>query len=119
MNPHRRQFMGSVPAAAAVAAVPAEAAEIDGGAPVVKNPRATSGDSRHEPKWDEAFTLTVGNAGGDLNGLIVHINGRHESNPERTLRKREGHEGLKQPCIRFVAFLASFESLWLTAFTDF
>jgi len=67
MNPHRRQFMGSVPVAAA-AAVPAEAAEIGDVAPVVKNPRATSGDSRHEPKWDEAFTLAVGNTGGDLNG---------------------------------------------------
>ncbi len=36
--------------------------------PPVTNPRSTSGDLRHGPKWDESFTLTVGNAGGDLNG---------------------------------------------------
>jgi hypothetical protein len=69
---HRRQFIGSVPAVAAIAAVPAEAAE-EPAAPVVKNPRATSGDSRHEPKWDEGFTLTVGNSGGELNGTTQRV----------------------------------------------
>ncbi len=32
------------------------------------NPRATSGDTRYAPKWDEMFRLTVGNDKGDLNG---------------------------------------------------
>lgn len=36
--------------------------------PPVRNPRATDGDNRHEPKWDERFTLTVGTKNGDLVG---------------------------------------------------
>lgn len=36
--------------------------------PRVTNPRATDGDELHEPKWDELFTLTVGNSSGDLMG---------------------------------------------------
>ncbi|HVK12546.1 MAG TPA: right-handed parallel beta-helix repeat-containing protein, partial [Gemmataceae bacterium] len=36
--------------------------------PPVTDPRATSGDQRHGPKWDEQFTLTVGPASGDLCG---------------------------------------------------
>src|SRR5262249_40866293 len=39
----------------------------------VTNPRATSGDLRHGPKWDELFTLTVGNANGDLNGTDQRV----------------------------------------------
>src|SRR5262249_13596412 len=35
--------------------------------------RATSGDLRHGPKWDELFTLTVGNANGDLNGTDQRV----------------------------------------------
>jgi hypothetical protein len=38
------------------------------GRPPVTDPRATSGDTRHGPKWDELFTLTVGNDAGDLCG---------------------------------------------------
>jgi hypothetical protein len=34
----------------------------------VVDPRATSGDTRHEPDWNERFTLTVGNDTGDLCG---------------------------------------------------
>jgi hypothetical protein len=40
----------------------------DEGRPVVTNPRATSGDSAVEPKWDEKLTITVGNHAGDLIG---------------------------------------------------
>ncbi len=36
--------------------------------PKVTNPRATDGDQRHEPAWDELFTLTVGQNKGDLVG---------------------------------------------------
>ena len=37
------------------------------------NPRATSGDTRHGPKWDELFTLTVGNDKGDLCGTDQRV----------------------------------------------
>jgi len=36
--------------------------------PPVRNPRATDGDNRREPNWDERFTLTVGTKNGDLVG---------------------------------------------------
>lgn len=37
-------------------------------APEVQNPRATAGDERFEPDWDERLTLTVGPEKGDLVG---------------------------------------------------
>ena len=40
----------------------------DDGLPKVTSPRATSGDSAVEPKWDERVTITVGNKEGDLIG---------------------------------------------------
>ena len=36
--------------------------------PRVKSPRATDGDKRFEPNWDEKLTLTVGQKKGDLVG---------------------------------------------------
>lgn len=36
--------------------------------PKVVNPRATDGDIRHEPNWEERFTLSVGNSNADLVG---------------------------------------------------
>tara|TARA_R110001592_G_scaffold50190_1_gene155557 strand:+ start:571 stop:1815 length:1245 start_codon:yes stop_codon:yes gene_type:complete len=36
--------------------------------PEVKSPRATSGDSRHEPDWDQSLTLTVGPDKADIVG---------------------------------------------------
>lgn len=36
--------------------------------PVVRAPRATDGDDRYEPQWDEKLTLTVGRSAADLNG---------------------------------------------------
>ena len=36
--------------------------------PAVTDPRSTSGDRRHGPKWDEQFTVTVGNDRADLCG---------------------------------------------------
>lgn len=36
--------------------------------PEVVNPRATSGDERAEPNWDERLTVTVGNANADIVG---------------------------------------------------
>ena len=76
MSLDRRHFLGTATASAALvgsmaaaraAEPPARPAEGDGRPPVT-NPRATSGDTRHGPKWDEMFTLTVGNEKGDLCG---------------------------------------------------
>jgi hypothetical protein len=39
----------------------------------VTSPRATSGDTKHGPNWDELFTLTVGNDKGDLNGTDQRV----------------------------------------------
>lgn len=36
--------------------------------PPVAHPRATDGDSRFEPNWDELLTITVGTKSGDLTG---------------------------------------------------
>jgi polygalacturonase len=36
--------------------------------PAVTDPRATDGDSRFEPKWDEKLTVTVGQQNADLVG---------------------------------------------------
>ncbi|MBX9627097.1 MAG: right-handed parallel beta-helix repeat-containing protein [Gemmataceae bacterium] len=70
----RRRFLGTASAGAALAGplafaradAPAQATA--DGRPPVTDPRATSGDTRHAPKWDERFTLTVGNDAGDLCG---------------------------------------------------
>jgi hypothetical protein len=72
----RRHFLGTATTSAALAGpiaaahVAADPTPPSGGAgrPPVTNPRATSGDAKHGPKWDEAFTLTVGNDKGDLCG---------------------------------------------------
>src|SRR6187402_1691238 len=76
MSLDRRHFLGSATASAALAgsmataraAEPTERPGTADGRPPVTNPRATSGDTRHAPKWDEMFTLTVGNDKGDLSG---------------------------------------------------
>ena len=57
---NRRLFLGF--AAAAASKVTGEER------PPVVRPRATDGDTRFEPNWDERLTLTVGNRRGDLNG---------------------------------------------------
>lgn len=36
--------------------------------PAVTDPRATDGDQRYEPKWDQKLTITVGNTNADLVG---------------------------------------------------
>src|SRR4051794_2263032 len=75
-NFNRRHFLGTASTSAALAGSLAVAHAADAPAspahattfPPVTNPRATSGDLRHGPKWDEMFTLTVGNDRGDLCG---------------------------------------------------
>lgn len=70
----RRHFLGTATASAALAGVssaapePASAPAAAADRPAVAHPRSTSGDLRYGPKWDEMFTLTVGNAAGDLCG---------------------------------------------------
>jgi Right handed beta helix region len=73
--PHvdRRRFLGTASATAALVGpgIAAHAADTPAGGdgrPPVVNPRATSGDTRHGPRWDEQFTLTVGNEKGELCG---------------------------------------------------
>lgn len=76
----RRHFLGTASASAALAGslaargadAPAPPATADGRPPVT-NPRSTSGDLRHGPKWDELFTLTVGNDRGDLSGTDQRV----------------------------------------------
>ncbi|HEV3384902.1 MAG TPA: right-handed parallel beta-helix repeat-containing protein [Gemmata sp.] len=73
---NRRHFLGTASASAALTGTFAavQASEKDqqpvrsDGHPPVTDPRATSGDSRYGPKWDEMFTLTIGNDKGDLCG---------------------------------------------------
>lgn len=79
----RRHFLGTASASAALAASlaatgvaapdrrPQETAP--DARPPVTNPRATSGDVKHGPRWDELFTLTVGNAGADLIGTDQRV----------------------------------------------
>jgi hypothetical protein len=68
----RRRFLGAASATAALAgsisAADHRPLPLNDGRPPVTNPRATSGDTRQGPKWDELFTLTVGNDKGDLRG---------------------------------------------------
>jgi len=69
----RRRFLGAATASAAALAGPPAARATDDPPrpdrrPPVTDPRATSGDARHGPAWDERFTLTVGNDRGDLCG---------------------------------------------------
>lgn len=45
----------------------------DDGRPKVTTPRATSGDSVVEPKWDERVTITIGNKEGDLIGSTEKV----------------------------------------------
>jgi hypothetical protein len=78
---NRRQFLGTAAASGALAGpptlthatdAPARAAVPDGRPPVT-NPRATSGDLRSSPRWDDSLTLTVGNDKGDLNGTDQRV----------------------------------------------
>ncbi len=65
---NRRCFLSG--AAAAVAGVSSLQA---GDPPSVSEPRATDGDDRVQPNWDEQFTLTVGPKSGDLAGTTDRV----------------------------------------------
>ena len=66
----RRQFVTAAAAAATTGwtAVASAAGPSRGGLPRVTRPRATSGDTAHEPNWDEKLTITVGPKKADLVG---------------------------------------------------
>ena len=66
----RRQFVAAAAAAATTGwtAVASAAGPSRGGLPRVTRPRATSGDTAHEPNWDEKLTITVGPKKADLVG---------------------------------------------------
>jgi hypothetical protein len=71
---NRRHFLGTASAAAVLGGTSqVHAGEPTANAagdprPPVTNPRATSGDQRFGPKWDDVLTLTVGNDKADLCG---------------------------------------------------
>ena len=62
----RRQFLGA--GSAACAAVLMGSRMFADGPPRPTHPRATDGDDRHEPDWDEQLTITVGHDKADLIG---------------------------------------------------
>ena len=64
---NRRRFLRHT---AALASLPFAATDVwaKDGRPTVTNPRATSGDQRFEPNWDERLTMTVGPRAADLQG---------------------------------------------------
>lgn len=62
----RRQFLTSL-TGGLLAAPLLKAADTDG-RPTVTRPRATDGDERFEPDWDERLTVTVGPDKADING---------------------------------------------------
>jgi hypothetical protein len=67
--PSRRHFLGMVSAAAAGGMLRGlHADEPRDAGPVPLNPRATDGDERFEPNWDELITVSVGTDRGDLVG---------------------------------------------------
>ncbi len=62
----RRSFLAQISTTAAGIAAASRMFADD--PPPVTDPRATDGDERFEPEWDERFTLTVGVDSGDLVG---------------------------------------------------
>ncbi|MEZ6032118.1 MAG: right-handed parallel beta-helix repeat-containing protein [Planctomycetaceae bacterium] len=65
----RRRFLsGMAGSAAALTATCGRYAVVATDPPPVTNPRATDGDERFEPDWNERLTLTVGEKSGDMIG---------------------------------------------------
>jgi hypothetical protein len=62
----RRTFLCSL--GGAVGAASPRSRLFADGRPLVRTPRATSGDRQSEPKWNERLTLTVGQNKGDIVG---------------------------------------------------
>lgn len=64
---NRRQWLASTSALFTARQLYGQSPEGDGRPPVTY-PRATSGDKRIEPKWDEKLTITVGPKNADISG---------------------------------------------------
>ncbi len=79
MNQHhpsfrRRRFLSTLAgSAAAMTAASASGSVRADDPPPVTNPRATDGDERFEPKWDERLTINVGEKSGDMIGQTDKI----------------------------------------------
>ena len=67
MLSNRRRFLAQLSSVAATNGLIADER------PRVLNPRATDGDERHEPKWDDVFSVTVANRDADLNGSSERV----------------------------------------------
>lgn len=68
---NRRCFLGQV--GLSIAAVGRYSHLSASELPAVTNPRATDGDERFEPNWDERLTVTVGPKDADLNGSTDRV----------------------------------------------
>ncbi len=68
---NRRNFLGSTAGALTASGVATGGKEDD--RPAVTSPRATSGDSAAEPKWDERLSVTVGPKKADLVGTSGRV----------------------------------------------
>ena len=79
MNQHhpsfrRRRFLSTLAgSAAAMTAASASGSVRADDPPPVTNPRATDGDERFEPNWDERLTISVGEKSGDMIGQTDKI----------------------------------------------
>ena len=73
---HRRRFLSAFAGTAAMTAMSGWSLFADDPPPVT-NPRATDGDERFEPNWDERLTVSVGQKSGDMIAFCskVRING--------------------------------------------
>jgi hypothetical protein len=65
----RRRFLAAASGLAVVGLGPRRRSLLGAEPPAVVHPRATDGDERHEPAWDERLTVTVGPRGADLVGV--------------------------------------------------
>ena len=63
----RRRFLSAFAGAAAIASLNGRPVLADDPPPVT-NPRATDGDERFEPNWDERLTISLGQKSGDMIG---------------------------------------------------
>ena len=65
----RRRFLSTLAGStAAMTAASMSRSVLAGDPPPVTNPRATDGDERFEPNWNERLTISVGEKTGDMIG---------------------------------------------------
>lgn len=69
----RRSFLTQLSGSALAAIAAATGVAASSQPPEVRNPRATDGDERFQPDWDEMLTLTVGPDSGDLMGRTDRV----------------------------------------------